>query len=94
MGTHTIFLFEISTVESLSLGCLHFTKVSLCPQVSFHGNEESSTPPPCGFLIGIGSKKLFVILFSVLSGLAQFSPGSVYVDGHLNLFACGFAHQG
>jgi hypothetical protein len=37
----------------------------------FPENEEISAPPPCGFLIGIDYKELFIILFPVLSDLAQ-----------------------
>ena len=37
---------------------------------------------------------LLIILFPFLPDLAQFSPGSAYGDGHLNLLARRFAHQG
>jgi len=37
-------------------------------------------------------KELLIILFQFIPGLAQFSPGSVNVYGHLNLLACRFAH--
>ena len=39
-------------------------------------------------------KGLLMILFPFISGLTPFSPGGVHVDGHFNLFAGGFAHQG
>ena len=39
-------------------------------------------------------KGLLMILSQFISGLAPFSPGGVHVDGHLNLLADGFAHQG
>jgi len=40
---------------------------------------------------GAGS---MIILFPVLPGLNQFSPGGVHVDRRLDLLANGLAHQG
>ena len=39
-------------------------------------------------------KRLLIILFPFLPDLAQFSPGSIYGGGYLNLLARRFAHQG
>jgi hypothetical protein len=53
MGTHTIFLFEISSVESLSLPLPVFHDHFLLPPGFFPENEGISAPPPNWSLIGI-----------------------------------------
>jgi hypothetical protein len=58
-----------SVGESLSLALRIFHESLLLTPGFFHENEEISTPPPCGFLIGIylfyenWSTETFVFIF-------------------------------